>query len=308
MTDFLKKQELYSDGIIELLRADLRKIDLGSDIAVVTNGSFARREASELSDLDFYLVGTEQPTDEMRSVVCKIIEKHVPKPPSARGAFDSNCCYEQFLKNVGGVEDDNITMTKRLLLLLEGEWLYNQSCFTQLRSDLIKFYVSDAITEKQIALFLLNDIIRYYRTVCVDFNYKTVEKGKPWGIRNIKLIFSRKLFYFAGLVAVAETVNMSPDEKRTRLLELFSMSPLELLRTKFGSEFSSASDMYEIFLKGMSDLDIRKELEGVDQLESSKSDLYRHYKNLGHRFTGELYRLFKNGYEPSHPIHITVVM
>jgi len=45
--------------------------------------------------------------------------------------------------------------------------------------------------------FLLHDLIRYYRTICVDFEYKTYENGKPWGDRNIKIQFSRKFLYFS---------------------------------------------------------------------------------------------------------------
>ena len=81
-------------------------------------------------------------------------------------------------------------------------------------------------TSHQFTLFLLNDIIRDDRTICVDFEFKTIQDAnpKPWGTRNIKLVFSRKLLYFSGVLIVAETAQRSYDEKM-RLLKLLLGKP-----------------------------------------------------------------------------------
>ena len=117
-----------------------------------------------------------------------------------------------------------------MLFLLEGEWGFNQEAFEKLRSDLISAYVSDTLDDDKLALYLLNDIIRYWRTICVDFEYKTSDGTKPRAIRLAKLRVSRMLLCFAGFVAVAEAVDMTAKQKRDRLVSLFSYRQLIGLR------------------------------------------------------------------------------
>src|SRR5438876_851311 len=115
----------YSEEKLAELRGVLTPIVPAGNI-VLTCGSYARREASSESDIDFYVI--DQPATEVGASVwtkdvTKAISKIVPVEPAADGAFATVEPREALLQNIGGEGDSNYKITRRMLMLLEGESL-----------------------------------------------------------------------------------------------------------------------------------------------------------------------------------------
>ena len=212
-------------------------------------------------------------------------------------------------ENIGGQDDKNDKITRRLLFLLESDWLYNKKAAEQYREAIVDRYIKNTITDHQISRFLLNDLIRYYRTMCVDFEYKTAEVGKPWGTRNIKLQFSRKLIYFSGILIAAESAQRTYPYKKNITLELIELTPIERILKICGTTAHRALELYDRFLEKISDKSIRDITDKVtaDRKTHDEYPEFRDLKNAGHHFSWELARLLKQTYDSSHPIHNALI-
>jgi hypothetical protein len=122
----------YSGSKLNDLRTALRDVVPPTSIAI-TFGSYARREASSHSDIDYILVddtpGASATPPQWAKEVERIVPTIVPIAPSEGGAFAKLVARDEVLRNLGGGKDTNETLTRRLLLLLEGEWLTNETGF-----------------------------------------------------------------------------------------------------------------------------------------------------------------------------------
>lgn len=299
----------YSNFALSQMRCRLNALPLG-DRAVLVCGSYARREASENSDVDFFMisesVGADSPlTDSVRTAIKEV----APNEPSPDGAFGGSVNRLQMIENIGGENDDNPSITRRILFLLEGEWLFNENGVRSFRRNILDRYIHEEMADHQLAMFLLNDIIRYYRTVAVDYEFKTTEQDnpKPWAIRNIKLVFSRKLLYASGLFSVAMTVDRTRDKKVEILEDLFALPVLERMTAICGhTSMESVMVSYNRFLENLEDVEIRRHLEKLKKSER-EDPRFRELKDEGHHFTRELLKLFESTFDSTHPIHRAVV-
>lgn len=297
----------FSNAKIEEMRNGLKAV-VPADCIVATFGSYARREASDLSDIDYLLISEEDeiPAD-IKNRIRKVIGNVVRIGPSKGGPFAASVQYGTFLKNFGGNQERNHSLTRRLLLMLEGECLFGTEKFKRLRSDIIERYVDATPNDQQLARFLLNDIIRYWRTMTVDYMYKTTEASKPWAIRNIKLTFSRKLLYASGLFAIGATVDEGKQAKIDLLTELFDLTPIDRLAKICGiGALEPALRSYDHFLKEMEKPSIRDHLKAIKSGDHS-DPIFRELKDEGHTFTEELLTLFGATFHSTHPIHRAVV-
>ncbi|WGG52805.1 nucleotidyltransferase domain-containing protein [Rugamonas sp. DEMB1] len=294
---------------------ELRKIleNEDSTFTIVVGGSLARGEASDESDIDYFFFGDDKNSIEKATKFLNSkqdeISKIVGKSPSADGAFGSSAFETQaaLITDIGGGNDTNEKITRRILFLLEGTWLSSESTFVKYRDAVLNRYVSEFIEPHHLCRFLLNDIIRYYRTICVDFEFKTVEKNKEWGLRYIKLRYSRQLLYFSGLIAVAETAGLPHQEKLKKLVELFGLSPIDRISSVCGEEAAKALELYDNFLSKISDADIRKSLNLVTLEKTSHTAEFVDLQKKGREFTLALSNILTETYSSHHLIHNALI-
>jgi len=312
--DMIDKSKKYSNEILKKIKDELNNQITNDDICIVTTGSYARDETSEESDMDYYVIVKNGKYDlkfEEKEIITTIINKYVAKDSGDTGTFGDNAIErsEDMLKNIGGSEDSNIKITRRMLFLLESKALYNDSIYDMVMDKLISIYVKN-IKKEQIARFLLNDIIRYYRTITVDFEFKTSEASKSWGLRNIKLTYSRKLIYFAGILCVAKTQDLEKNEKVALLKDLFKKTPLERIDEIISNEDIEKSifQYYNDFLEQISKKDIRKKLNLILTIDDARNETFNNLKNDSKKFSQKMIESLINTFDKNHRIHEAILV
>ncbi|EMW0955470.1 TPA: nucleotidyltransferase domain-containing protein [Citrobacter freundii] len=311
-----KKIEDDLDGILSELKND--------DFTIITTGSYGREEASEESDLDLFIfcsnTAIAEELKKKQSEIEAVINRHISKQVGSTGTFGANAIniFDEILENIGGKNDSNETLTRRMLFLLEGKALYNKGTFERYRKSLLKNYVASTTNSNRIDKFLLNDIIRYYRTITTDFQYKVDQDSKAWGLRNIKLRFSRKILYFAGILTIAESAKKPESDDKLENISLLLNTPVlervyEIAYTYVANnntilpKLDSIFGHYESFLMNISNSEKRKELEAIEKKEDRlKNHLYLELSECSNDFTKELYELLDNLYDTQHPIHLSM--
>ncbi|MCK0753542.1 nucleotidyltransferase domain-containing protein [Chromohalobacter japonicus] len=321
--EHLKKASEFTrnklSAIREKLDQNLSQSNYADYITVIATGSYGRGEASPESDLDLYIIfSKDESADEAIKNELEAIEKavaeEVPNSAGDSGTFGSKTVisFSEMQQNIGGQYDTNESLTRRMLFLLEGTWLFGEDRFYEHQKKLLSKYIKSSDPDGKISKFLLNDIIRYYRTVATDFEFKTSERNKEWGLRSIKLRFSRKLLYFGGIIVVAETSSMRHEEKLQSAAELFSLPILERIKkiSVDNDDKGNVEDIfsiYERFIEKISDETIRHQLQQVEKDQRHESEELSDLRELGKEFSTQLAKWLTKTYPANHPIHHSLI-
>lgn len=323
--NYLKERMKFSEEIFKKLQEEISKEINSKDFCIVSTGSFSRGEASSESDLDYFVIIDEEkfpdnyfekkgdgilsPLQSFSTPLNKIIKNLVPKDPGDTGTFglEAIISIQELTSNLGGTKDNNKSFTRRMLFLLEGKYLFNETLFETFRKQLVEQYIKESVSDHHLSRFFLNDIIRFYRTMATDFEYKVFEDGKNWGVRNIKLAFSRKLLYFAGLIVIAETAQKTRVKKIEETLEFLRMTPIERIIYCAGRKSEQALHLYNYFLTEISKEEVRKKLDAATPENSKENEEFRNLKNESKHFSWALSLLLKQTYDERHPIHHALI-
>lgn len=298
--------ESESERQLDLMRTIAKeKFEDNPNYLIGVNGSVARRECTSGSDIDlFFLFNGDIATDDARDAQdlyrARLKDEGLVMPARG-GVFETPLNIEELLETIGGDDDTNVFITRRMLFLLEGEWTFNQSLFKQTRTQLVKRYVTDDLDENKLCLFLLNDVIRYWRTICVDFEHKTAAADKPRAIRLVKLRFSRMLLYLGGVAAVSQTKDLEVYAKRQKLEELFALSTITRMRAVFGVAMEKPLLRYARFLHDLNEEPIRTQLK-LPGDEGLGTKVYKDLSAEARNFKEELLVMLIEEFGPDHDV------
>jgi hypothetical protein len=243
--------------------------------AVVLMGSWGRHELTGGSDDDYMvLVRGLSPAAGPRVGIAEVAERFARDPegfsaPGGTGVF-AGLVHSADLLRVGLDDDTNTNLTRRMLLVLESVAACNPAILAGVRRDIVHDYLSDALKDRRPPRFLLNDLVRYWRTIGVDFVAKDRERGgRGWGLRNVKLRTSRKLLFASGLLPVLRCHELAAESIADFLAGQFELPPTDRVADAFlryGAADAGARALaaYDAFLAAIDDVDVRAELDAID--------------------------------------------
>ena len=218
--DFLKNRRKIVNSHLGKLTKKLGKArNLAEGKACVyLIGSYGRGEASKYSDLDLFIVGrgtkNERELKNLDEILIKaeLIEatRKLGFPEfSGDGEYLTHYTVDDLVDTLGTRDDDKTnTFTARLLLLLESRPLLEDEIYSNVISEVIAAYWKDYESHESefVPAFLVNDILRLWRTFCVNYEARTKKKNeKPdekanRKLKNYKLKHSRLLTCYSALV------------------------------------------------------------------------------------------------------------
>jgi hypothetical protein len=271
-------------------------VTLHGHTAVVLMGSWGRHELTTGSDDDYLVLvrglaahggwGVEQET------AAKVAECFARDPsgfgaPGRQGTF-AEVVYSGDLLRVGLDDDTNTNLTRRMLLVLESVAACHANVLAGVRLDVIHDYLSGGLRDHRPPRFLLNDLVRYWRTIGVDFVAKDRDRaGAGWGLRNAKLRTSRKLLFASGLLPVLRCHELRAEQIAPFLAEQFAMPPTDRVADAFlryGAIDRGADALvaYDRFLALIDDDEVRAELQALEgRVAADASPAWREVAELG---------------------------
>lgn len=292
-----------------------------SDTSFVVFGSLARREWTIGSDVDWTLLVDGQADPNHLAVAQSIksrFEEAKLQEPGPTNTFGTLAFSHDIIHQIGGEADTNRNTTQRILLLLESAAIDSPDAYERVIRAVLNRYLDNDVSflsrsgqQYKVPRFLLNDIVRYWRTLGVDYASKHRERqGQKWALRNAKLRMSRKLIFAAGLLTCFNCYLKPPVELEdlfaipqhlgpllSHLRTYIRMTPVDILAdaaASFAKEQTAAQifDAYDRFLTMMNDGEIRKHLGGLKAQEAHADKVFAKIREISTAFQEGLTRLF----------------
>jgi hypothetical protein len=273
-SDAIEQRRSYSESKLKELRERIpQKVAVVNNcprLCIYATGSFARLDAGQHSDLDLFFVTTPgagasgAPSPEGAEkrewpAVTRIQETLIKADLIRLGAdmalpeFSGDGQYlviharDDLVNHLGSqTEDYENLFTARLLLLLESTPLWNELVYDEVVTECVNAYYRDFHdhAENFRPVFFANDIVRFWKTLCLNYEHKRNRKEKgeeakrKSHLKNFKLKFSRLLTCFSMVACLCDKdlsdhpdkaillVKQTPFERLERLVDRYHMEEL----------------------------------------------------------------------------------
>lgn len=270
-----------ANSTTEKLKAIRKKFEENKEIfadrlvTVFCAGSIGRKDSGKQSDLDLFVLANETisqlDTYHFFAQLIRINNELKYQEFSNDGEFLKVYQLKDLTSLTGSREEDSQNVfTARMLFLLESTPACNDLLYSKFLHDVISHYCRDEKEDDPSfkPLFLLNDLLRYWRTLCLNYERIRHDSNKPWRKKNVNLKFSRMLTVYGTVLPLIT----GAEHTRKEIFGLCKCSPLERLAIgldklnapELKTEFSKFLENYEYFLK------LKEEEEIRDDLESEK--------------------------------------
>jgi predicted nucleotidyltransferase len=293
------------------------------DTSLVVFGSLARGEWTSKSDLDWtYLIDGGANSDHLRisQEIQRLLKDAGYLDPGPTGIFGNMAFSHDIIHQIGGQNDTNRNTTQRILLLLESYPIGKRTeAYERVIRGVINRYLEEDVhplapdaNRYRVPRFLLNDIVRFWRTMAVDFASKQRDRaGEGWGLRNAKLRMSRKLIFASGLLVcfsatldrdLNDQISTDKDAIKLKLVnhirDLVRLTPLQVLAKSVGKyevPDAIARELFEAyaeFLDLLDDESSRNELKALRASESRTDLTFRKVRDISGAFENALDCMF----------------
>lgn len=240
------ENKIFSETRLSMLSQAFKEIEelKNNNLCVYTTGSYGRLEASQNSDVDLFFIDTDEyiPTTGIDRILinAEIIKicRGMKLPEFSKDGMYLSIHNLYAIKNELGSQSDDFKnyFTARMLLLLESKPIYNESLHTFCLEEIVQSYYVDFNDHSKSfePIFLCNDIIRFWKTLCLNYEHKRKRKDlsdedqKREKVvahsKNLKLKFSRKLTCFSFILKL---VDLDNPIHQSDVILISKMTPIE---------------------------------------------------------------------------------
>jgi len=288
-------RERTDAGLMER-RNELGRLSCDADVAIVLMGSWGRGEITSESDDDFMLVVAGERREDLKPSL-EAVGEILDSAPGPEDIFGKPVYAEDMRDKIGLRDDTNDNLTRRMLMLLESTPACNEAMWARVRQELLDGYMATEVKAYRPPRFLLNDVVRYWRTMAVDFEAKHRSRsGEGWGLRNAKLRLSRKLLFSSGLLPVLECHNHDADKIPSFLAGRLELNPADRVAEAFLTYDSAEAGVrafraYDAFISKVDDPEFRQSLKSLALDDADSSEDFRLVRDLGREFQSGLLSL-----------------